>query len=59
MNSTENTAKNTPKIVVLDSYTLNPGDLNWDGGCDISELEDDVIDGLDLAVFVGNWLEGL
>jgi len=28
-------------------------------GCDISEPEDEVIDGLDLAVFVGNWLEGL
>ncbi len=28
-------------------------------GCDISEPEDEVIDGLDLAVFVGNWLEGM
>ena len=30
---------------------------NWDAGCDISELEDGVIDGLDLGVFVNNWLE--
>ena len=35
------------------------GDSNWEAGCDISEPEDDVIDGLDLAVFVGNWLEGI
>ena len=27
-------------------------------GCDIFELNDNVIDGLDLAVFVENWLEG-
>jgi hypothetical protein len=35
------------------------GDLNWDAGCDISEPEDEGIDGLDLGVFVGNWLEGV
>jgi hypothetical protein len=28
-------------------------------GCDISEPEDEVIDGLDLGVFVNNWLEGM
>ena len=32
---------------------------NWEAGCDISEPEDERIDGLDLAVFVGNWLEGI
>jgi len=32
---------------------------NWEAGCDISEPEDEVIDGQDLAVFVGNWLEGV
>ena len=29
------------------------------GSGDTSEPEDERIDGLDLAVFVGNWLEGL
>ncbi|MFC1692078.1 D-2-hydroxyacid dehydrogenase [Candidatus Latescibacterota bacterium] len=34
--------KNPPRIVVLDGYTLNPGDLNWDellsfGNCEIYE----------------------
>ena len=32
------------------------GDLNWDAGCDISEPNDNVINGLDLDVFVDNWL---
>ena len=32
--------------------------LNWEVGCDISEPVDEVIDGLDLVVFVGSWLEG-
>ena len=26
------------KIVVLDGYTLNPGDLNWDGLKEMGEL---------------------
>jgi len=45
--------------VLGDAWMSEAGDLNWDGGCDISEPEDDVIDGLDLGVFVSNWLEGV
>jgi hypothetical protein len=45
--------------VLGDAWMSEAGDLNWEAGCDISEPEDEVIDGLDLAVFVGNWLEGL
>ena len=26
------------KIVVLDGYTLNPGDISWDGFNDLGEL---------------------
>jgi hypothetical protein len=45
--------------VLGDAWMSEAGDSNWDAGCDISEPEDEVIDGLDLAVFVGNWLEGV
>jgi predicted outer membrane repeat protein len=45
--------------VLGEAWMSEFGDLNWDPACDISEPEDDVIDGLDIAVFVGNWLEGL
>ena len=38
---------------------LLASEANWDVTCDISEPNDNVIDGLDLEVFVGNWLEGL
>ncbi|UCC23499.1 MAG: hypothetical protein JSW23_05460 [Planctomycetota bacterium] len=41
------------------SWYAGPGDGNWDPNCDISEPNDNVIDGLDLKVFVGNWLEGI
>ena len=44
--------------VLGDAWMSGVGDLNWDAGCDISEPEDEVIDWLDLGVFVGNWLEG-
>ncbi|MHC4747809.1 MAG: hypothetical protein ACYS18_10940, partial [Planctomycetota bacterium] len=44
---------------VYDAWLSEFGDLNWDAGCDISEPNDNVIDGLGLGVFVGNWLEGV
>ncbi|UCC22124.1 MAG: hypothetical protein JSW23_10035 [Planctomycetota bacterium] len=45
--------------VLGDAWMSGPGDGHWDAGCDISEPNDNVIDGLDLDVFVGNWLEGM
>jgi hypothetical protein len=42
--------------VLGEAWMSEVGDLNWDAGCDISEPNDNVIDGQDLAVFVGNWL---
>ncbi len=35
------------------------GDGNWNAICDISEPNDNVIDELDLGVFVENWLRGV
>ena len=34
-------------------------DINWNPVCDISDPNDDIIDGLDLDVFSGNWLTGM
>jgi hypothetical protein len=45
--------------VLGDAWMSGPGDGHWDAGCDISRPNDDVIDGRDLGVFVGNWLEGM
>ncbi|MHC4069876.1 MAG: GLUG motif-containing protein [Planctomycetota bacterium] len=45
--------------VLGEAWLSEFGDLNWEASCDISEPNDNVIDGLDLGVFVGNWLEGL
>ncbi|UCC22123.1 MAG: hypothetical protein JSW23_10030 [Planctomycetota bacterium] len=45
--------------VLGEAWMSVPGDGHWDAGCDISEPNDNVIDGLDLEVFVGNWLEGM
>ena len=45
--------------VLGDAWFTDPNMPNWDPACDISEPNDNVIDGLDLGVFVGNWLEGL
>jgi hypothetical protein len=45
--------------VLGDAWMSDPNMGNWDARCDISEPADEVIDGLDLGVFVGNWLEGL
>ena len=45
--------------VLGEAWFSDPNMGNWDAGCDISEPNDNVIDGLDLAVFVNNWLEGI
>jgi len=38
------------------AWLSSPGDGNWNQDCDILETAGPVIDMLDLAVFVGNWL---
>lgn len=38
------------------AWLSSPGDGNWNQDCDIHETAGPVIDMLDLAVFVGNWL---
>jgi hypothetical protein len=45
--------------ILGEAWMSEAGDLNWDPGCDISEPADEVIDWLDLGVFVGNWLMGI
>lgn len=35
------------------------GDGNWNGICDISVPNDNIIDELDIGVFVNNWLQGV
>jgi hypothetical protein len=45
--------------ILGDAWLSDPNTANWDPACDISEPNDNVIDGLDLAVFVNNWLEGV
>jgi hypothetical protein len=42
--------------VLGEAWFSDPNMPNWDPACDISEPADEVIDGLDLEVFVGNWL---
>jgi hypothetical protein len=43
--------------VLSSAWLSNPGDDNWNQDCDISELNDNVIDLLDLKVFAENWLK--
>ncbi len=38
------------------AWLTTPGEPNWNPVCDISDPNDDVIDGLDLAVFANDWL---
>ncbi len=38
------------------AWLTTPGEPNWNPVCDISNPNDDVIDGLDLAVFANDWL---
>jgi len=45
--------------VLGDAWMSGVGDLNWDPACDISEPNDNFIDGLDLDVFTDNYLEGI
>jgi hypothetical protein len=42
--------------VLASAWQSGPGDGNWNPDCDISDPIDNVIDGLDLAVFTENWL---
>jgi hypothetical protein len=41
------------------AWASQPGDFNWDFACNISIPADKVIDKLDLAAFVDNWLAGI
>ncbi|MHC4157509.1 MAG: GLUG motif-containing protein [Planctomycetota bacterium] len=45
--------------VLGQAWLSEPGQLNWDPNCDISEPNDNVIDELDMMVFTDNWLGGL
>jgi hypothetical protein len=44
---------------IASAWTSHWGQPNWNAVCDISTPGDDVIDMLDLAVFVSNWLYGV
>jgi len=41
------------------AWLSTPGENNWNPACDLSDPNDSVIDGLDLAVFTEKWLTGL
>jgi len=45
--------------LLAEAWMSEPGDDNWDAACDISEPNDDIIDGRDLGVLRDNWLMGL
>jgi hypothetical protein len=45
--------------VLGDAWFSDPNLGNWDPACDISEPNDNVIDGFDLEVFTDNWLAGI
>ena len=45
--------------ILGDAWFTDPNMVNWDPACNISEPNDNIIDGHDLGVFVGNWLEGI
>ena len=40
------------------AWASEPGDLNWNPLCDLGLPLDEYIDGRDLNVLCGNWLEG-
>ena len=42
--------------ILGDAWFSDPNMGNWDPACDISEPNDNIIDGSDLEVFGGNWL---
>jgi len=44
--------------ILGDTWMSKFGDLNWDPASDISDPNDNIINALDLAVFVNNWLTG-
>ncbi|MHC4216466.1 MAG: hypothetical protein ACYSWP_24205, partial [Planctomycetota bacterium] len=41
------------------AWECGKGDPGWNPVCDISDPNDDVIDGKDLSVFCDNWLVGM
>jgi hypothetical protein len=45
--------------ILANAWLSDPTQVNWDGGCDIAEPPDDIIDILDLEIFAQYWLEGL
>ena len=45
--------------ILGDAWFSDPNMGNWDPACDISEPNDNLIDGLDLGVFTDNYLEGM
>jgi hypothetical protein len=45
--------------VLGSAWRTKPGDLNWNPNCDISDLDNDFIDELDLAVYVDYYLVGV
>ena len=44
--------------VLTAAYQSTPGNPKWNPDCDISSPADDVIDMLDLNMFLSNWLSG-
>ena len=45
--------------LLAEAWMSEPGDDNWDAACDISEPNDDIIDGRDLGALGGNWLKSV
>jgi hypothetical protein len=45
--------------LLAEAWMSEPNDDNWDAACDISEPNDGIIDGRDLGVLGGNWLESV
>ena len=45
--------------LLAEAWMSEPNDDNWDASCDISEPKDNIIDGRDLGMLGGNWLESM
>jgi hypothetical protein len=44
--------------ILASAWMSQPGEINWNQSCDISDPKDNIIDWTDLAVFVTDWLVG-
>jgi beta-lactam-binding protein with PASTA domain len=44
--------------IFASAWLTELGGAKWNPECDISDLDDDIVDELDLAVFTRDWLEG-